>query len=153
MKEVKLKIVTPEKVIFEDNVSQVSVSTILGEITILPNHIPLVTQLAPGEIMVKHGNGKSKEEDLMAVSGGFIEVLPDQVVILADTAERAEDIDEERAEEARKKAAEILKEKHTDAEGFAMFTAQMEKELARLKVARKYKRRGIRTSVHTERED
>jgi len=142
MKELKLKIVTPEKVLFSDKVSQVSISTIMGQITILPNHIPLVSQLSPGEIVVKK-NGS--EEDLMVVSGGFVEVLPDQVVILADTAERAEDIDEARAEEARKKAEEILKTKVADVEQFAIFTAQIEKELARLKVARKYKQKGLRT--------
>ena len=119
MKQIKLKIVTPEKILFEDIVSQVSVSTIMGEITILPNHIPLVSQLASGEIVIKTEQGR---EDLMAVSGGFIEVLPDQVVILADTAERAEDI-------------EALGE---------MFTAKIEKELARLKVARKHKTKGQR---------
>jgi len=142
MKDLKLKIVTPEKILFEKIVSQISVSTVMGEITILPNHIPLVSQLAPGEIVVKINKD---EEDLMAVSGGFVEVLPDQVVILADTAERAEDIDEARAEEARQKAEEILKTKVTDAASFAIFTAQIEKEIARLKVARKYKKRGLRT--------
>lgn len=149
MKDIKLKIVTPEKILFEEKVSQVSVSTVLGEITILPNHIPLVSQLSPGEIVVKQG--KKEEEDLMVVSGGFVEVLPDQIVILADTAERAEDIDEERAEEARKKAEEVLKEKSADSESFARIAAQMEKQLARLKVARKYKKRGIRTSARPER--
>jgi len=108
----------------------------------LPNHIPLVSQLSPGEIVIKN-NGK--EEGLMAVSGGFVEVLPDQVVILADTAERAEDIDEARAEEARQKAEKLLKTKLIDVEQFAMFTAQIEKEMARLKVARKYRKRGVRT--------
>lgn len=143
MKDLKLKIVTPEKVLFESKVSQVSVSTVLGEITILPNHIPLVSQLTPGEIVVKN-NGN--EEDLMAVSGGFVEILPEQVVILADTAERAEEIDEERAEAARRKAEEVLKTKQpSDSEEFARFTAQLEKELARVRVARKYKRRGLRT--------
>lgn len=142
MKDLKLKIVTPEKILFEGKVSQVSISTIMGEITILPNHIPLVSQLASGEVIVK-SNGD--QEDLMAISGGFVEVLPDQVVILADTAERAEDIDEERAEEARKKAEEVLKTKISDLESFAMFSAKIEKELARLKVARKYKKRGVRT--------
>jgi len=82
---------------------------------------------------------------LMAISGGFVEVLPDQVVILADTAERAEDIDEERAEAARQKAEEVLKTKLADAESFIMFRAQIEKEMARLKVVRKYKKRGVRT--------
>lgn len=142
MKSFKLKIVTPEKILFSGEVNQVSVSTTTGEITILPNHIPLVSQLAPGEIVTS--NGKA-DHQLMAVSGGLIEVLPDQVVILADTAERAEDIDEARAEEARKRAEEIRKTKVTDLEQFAMFTAQMEKELARLRVARKYKKRGVRT--------
>jgi F-type H+-transporting ATPase subunit epsilon len=142
MKDLKLKIVTPEKILFEEKVSQVSISTVMGEITILPNHIPLVSQLASGEIIVKTDKG---EEDLMAISGGFVEILPDQVVILADTAERAEDIDEERAEAARQKAEEILKTKTADVEAFAMFSAQIEKELARLKVARKYKKRGVRT--------
>lgn len=146
MKDLKLKIVTPEKILFEETVSQVSISTVMGEITILPNHIPLVSKLAPGEIVVKKDKG---EEGLMAVSGGFVEVLPDQVIILADTAEYAEDIDEERAEEARKKAEEVLKTKVADAEGFAMFTAKMEKELARLKVARKYKKKGVRTGINS----
>lgn len=142
MKKFSLKIVTPEKVLFEDQVLQVSVSTTMGQITILPHHLPLVSQLAPGEVVVRY-NGN--DESLMAVSGGIVEVLPDQVVILADTAERAEDIDEARAEEARQKAEELLKEKITDAEQFAAFSAMMEKELARLRVARKYKKRGVRT--------
>ena len=144
MKDLKLKIVTPEKILFEKRVSQVSISTVMGEVTILPNHIPLVSQLASGEVVV---NANGDEEDLMAISGGFVEVLPDQVVILADTAERAEDIDEERAEVARNKAEEGLKTKASDAEAFAMFTAQIEKEMARLKVARKYKKRGVRTGI------
>ncbi len=142
MKTIKLKIVTPERVLLEEEVTQVSVSTAMGQITVLPNHIPLVSQLTAGEIAVKR-NGA--EEDLMAVSGGLIEVLPDQVVILADTAERAEEIDEARAEEARQRAEEAMKEKVADAEQFAFFTAQMEKELARLRVARRYKKRGVRT--------
>ena len=144
MKDLKLKIVTPEKILFEEKVLQVSIATTMGEITILPNHIPLVSQLAAGEIVVKTVKG---EENLMAISGGFVEVLPEQIVILADTAERAEEIDEERAEEARKKAEEILKTKTADTEAFAMFSAQIEKEMARLKVARKYKKRGIRTGI------
>jgi len=142
MKKFSLKIVTPERVLFEDEVFQVSVSTTMGQITVLPNHIPLVAQLSPGEILVRF-NGS--DESLMVVSGGIVEVLPEQVVILADTAERAEEIDEARAEEARQKAEELLKTKVADAEQFALFTAQMEKELARLRVARKYKKQGVRT--------
>jgi len=141
MKQIKLKIVTPEKILFENTVSQVSISTTMGEITVLPNHIPLVSELSPGEVVIKSSKG---EEGLMAISGGFVEVLPDQVVILADTAERAEDIDEARAEQARQQAEEVLKTKVADSEAFAMFTAKIEKEMARLKVARKYKTRGVR---------
>jgi len=139
MQDFELKIVTPEKVVYADRVGQVSVSTTMGQITILPHHVPLVSQLAPGEILVKkHG----QNQDLMAVSGGFVEVLPDQVVILADTAERAADIDEQRAEEARQRAQEALASKTLDREQFAYFAAQMEKELARLRVARKHRGKG-----------
>ncbi len=137
MKPILLKIVTPERILFEDKVSQVSVSTALGQITILPNHIPLVSALKPGEIIVRQ---EGKDEDLMSVSGGFIEVLADQVVILADTAERAQEIDEQRTEEAIKRAQELMSSKVVDAEQFAYFSAQLEKELARLHVVRKYKK-------------
>ena len=136
MKKFKLKIVTPERVALSDEVTQVSVETKMGQITILPNHLPLVAELAAGEIIVKQNE---KKEDWMAVSGGFIEVLPNQVVILADTAEYAEEIDEQRAEEAKKRAEELLKEKLTDSEDYAMVAAKLQKELARLKVARRRK--------------
>lgn len=132
----KLKIVTPERVLYSDLVDQVSVLTSTGQITILSHHLPLVSQLVPGEvIIIKDKN----EEELMVVSGGLVEVLSDQVVILADTAERAVEIDEARAEAARQKAVEILRTKVQDAEQFAYFTAQLEKELARLRVVRKHK--------------
>ena len=146
MKEINLKIVTPERIVFSEKISQVSLSTTTGQITILPQHIPLVSQLTAGEISVKY-NGN--EEDLMAISGGFVEVLPDQVVVLVDTAERAEEIDEQKAEQARQRAEEILKTKVVDAKEFAFLTAQIEKELFRLKVARKYKKRGIRTGLNS----
>lgn len=141
MDKFKLKIVTPEKVVLTDEVNQLSVSTTSGQITILPHHLPLISQLAPGEIIVKHQN---KEESLMAVFGGFIEVLTEEVIILADRAEYAADIDEQRAEEARVRAEEALKEQHLDSEQFAMLSATLEKELNRLKVARKYKQTGNR---------
>ena len=148
MAEIRLKIVTPERVLYEDTVSQLSVSTTTGQITILPHHLPLVSLLAPGEIIIKKG---TQSEDLMSVSGGFIEVLPNQVVILADTAEKAAEIDEQRAEEARNRAQELLKTKVVDAEQFAHFSASLEKELARLRVARKYKKtRGANVSLDRE---
>ncbi len=136
MKKIKLKIVTPEKVVLSEEVAQVSVQTKMGQITVLPNHLPLVAELSAGEIIVKQ---KADKEDWMAVSGGFIEVLPDQVVILADTAEYAEEIDEQRAEEAKRKAEQLLKEKVADSEDYAMVAAKLQKELARLRVVRKRK--------------
>ncbi len=134
MDKLKLKIVTPEKVVLSDEVSQVSLNTTMGQITILPHHIPLVSQLSAGEIGVKKDG---QEENWMAVSGGFVEVLPNQLVILADTAEYAEEIDEARAEEARQRAEKLLREKQVDEADYAMVAAKLQKELARLKVVRR----------------
>ncbi|HCC23803.1 TPA: F0F1 ATP synthase subunit epsilon [Candidatus Falkowbacteria bacterium] len=129
------KIATPEKVVFKEEVDQITLPTIAGEITILPNHIPLVGVLKPGEIRIING----KEEKHLAVSGGFIEVLADKVVLLADTAERAEELDVERAEAARKRAEEALTQKRVDAKEFARLTAMIEKETVRIRVAKKHR--------------
>lgn len=134
MKKIRLKIVTPEKIVLADEVNQVTLNTVMGQITVLPNHIPLVSSLVPGEVMVKKDGS---EEDWMAISGGFVEVTPNNVTVLADTAEYAEDIDEARAEEARTKAEELLREKVADEADYAMLAAKLRKELTRLKVARK----------------
>ena len=109
--KINIKITTPERVVMSDEVDGVVLPTAMGEIGILPHHIPLVALLAPGEIRVK----KNNEELLLAVSGGFIEVQPTRVVVLADTAEHAEEIDEQRAEEARKRAEELRTSKRVDA--------------------------------------
>ena len=136
MKTIKFEIVTPEKTVLKEKINQITIPTKDGEITVLPNHIPLVSILVPGEIILKKG-----EKDFsIAVSGGFVEVLVDKVVILADTAERAEEIDERRAEEAKRRAEKIKKEKTVDSREFAALSARIEKELARIKVARKRKR-------------
>ena len=111
--KIKFKIVTPEKVVFEDEIDQISLPTKMGEITVLANHVPLVSSLNPGEILIK----KNKEEIPMAVSGGFVELNNNQMVILADTAERVEEIDVERAEQARQKAKDLL-DKKQDADDF-----------------------------------
>ncbi|MFA5188849.1 MAG: ATP synthase F1 subunit epsilon [Patescibacteria group bacterium] len=134
-KKIKIEITTPERNVFSAEANQVSIPTQMGEITILPEHIPLVAVLVPGELRII----KDKEEILMAVSGGFIEVLPNKITILADSAEHAEEIDEKRAEEARVRALELQKEKSFDDQEFAALSAKIEKELARLKVVRKRK--------------
>lgn len=134
--KLKLEITTPEKVIFSEEVNEVVIPTPLGEIGVLAHHIPLVSLLSPGEMRIK----KDKETIYMAVSGGFIEVRPDKVVILADTAEREEEIDEKRAAEAISRAEKLKKEKRLDATQFANVSAKIEKELARLKVVRRRRR-------------
>lgn len=135
--KIKFKIATPERVVYEDEIDQITLPTKMGEITILPNHIPLVSSLMPGEILIK----KDKEEMPMAVSGGFVEFNNNSLVILADTAERVEEIDIERAEEARQRAKELLERKQDKEEvDFTALAAKMEKEMARLKVAKKYKK-------------
>ena len=147
---IKFKIATPERVVYEDEIDQITLPTKMGEITILPNHIPLVSSLMPGEVLIKKG----KEEIPLAVSGGFLEYNNNQLVILADTAERAEEIDEQRAEEGRKRAKELLEKKQAKEEvDFTTLAAKMEKELARLKVVRKYRHLRKGPQIKVEKED
>jgi F-type H+-transporting ATPase subunit epsilon len=101
----KLEIVTPEKMIFSGEVSSLLAWGVEGQLGILPHHAPLMTMLQPGDLVIKKGG----EEDTLTLSGGFLEVRPDKVVVLADACERAEEIDVARAEEAKKHAQEALK--------------------------------------------
>ena len=139
MDKIKFKIVTPEKVVYEDEIDSLTLPTKTGEITVLPNHIPLVSTLKAGELLIKKG----KEEIPMAISGGFVEVAANSLVVLADTAEKFEDIDEARAEAGRKRAEELMTRKDEIAKeeiDYTALTAKMEKELTRLKVVRKYRK-------------
>lgn len=137
-KTIKFEIVTPERVVLKELITQVTVPTRDGEITVLPKHIPLVSILKPGVIEVKK---EDNTLEVMSVSGGFIEVLRDKVIILADTAERAEEIDIDRAEEARKRAEETKKSIiHKDDIRFADLSARMEVELARTKAVKRWKK-------------
>ncbi len=136
MSQIHFEIVTPEKVVLKQEVLSISVPTKQGEITVLPNHIPLISTLQPGVIEIKTAENKI---ETMAVSGGFIEVLPSKVVILADTAERAADIDEARAQEAKKRAQDLMKEQKADVD-FAGVQAKIQKELARVSAARRHRR-------------
>ncbi|MCX6800558.1 MAG: ATP synthase F1 subunit epsilon [Candidatus Falkowbacteria bacterium] len=137
-KTIQFEIVTPEKRILRENITQVIIPTQSGEITVLPNHIPLVSNLKPGVIIAKKNDGS---EIIMAVSGGFVEVTKDKIIILADTAERADELDENRIKEARAKA-ELAKEelKHVDREQFAQIAAKLQKELARENAVKKWRK-------------
>ena len=135
-----LRIATLEKVVFDSEVSSVTLPGEVGELGILPNHMPLITPLALGEITAK----KNGEEFYMTVSGGMVEIQPHRVIVLADQAERAEEIDERLAEEARRRAEMIMKEKHVDSEAFAAAEAELQKALLRLKVVKKHRsKKGI----------
>lgn len=137
---IRLEIVTGERVVYSDDVDAVVVPGVEGDMGILPRHAALMTMLQPGELVVTKGG----QDVLMAVSGGFMEVLPHKVTILADTAERAEDIDEARAEAARQRALARLAEADTMTSA-DLLRAQVAVRRAnvRLKVAQKKKHRGL----------
>ena len=136
--KINLQIITPEKIAYKDKADQIILPTGDGEITIMANHIPLISTMKHGELVIKN-DGK---EIPMAVCNGFIEVRGNCIIIMTDIAERVEEIDEQKAEEAKKKAKELLAEKDRMSDvTFADATALLEKSLARIKVVRKRKRR------------
>ncbi|MCX6797937.1 MAG: ATP synthase F1 subunit epsilon, partial [Candidatus Falkowbacteria bacterium] len=128
-KTIKFEIVTPEKVVLKELILQATIPTASGEITVLPDHIPLVSILKSGVLEIKKEDGSI---EVMSVSGGFIEVLHDKIVILADTAERAAELDEARITMARQQAEETKKSaKFRDDVEFTDLSVRIEKELAR----------------------
>lgn len=140
---IKLKVVTPEKKVIEQEVYQATLPVVGGEVTLLPDHVPYIGALSAGEILLRaEANGV---EISLATSGGFVEFHDNILSILADTAERADEIDLTRAEEARARAEALKKERmNMDDEEYARTAAALEKEMARVKVARRHhSRRGV----------
>lgn len=137
-KYINFEIVTPERVVLKEEITQITLPTKAGEITVLPNHIPLVSSLLPGVVHVKTKDGR---DEIMSISGGFLEVLKDKVVILADTAERAEELNLTQVEEAHRRAAE-MKEKARRGENvdFVEVNAAIERELARTKAVKRWRK-------------
>jgi F-type H+-transporting ATPase subunit epsilon len=132
-----LQIITPERVVFEEGgVDSVTLPGVEGQLTVLPRHAPLMTALQPGELVLRKGG----EEVEIAVSGGFLEVRDDKVRVLADTAERSEEIDAERAERARREAEEQLATRQGDID-VARVMAALERAQARVRVAERGRRR------------
>ena len=121
--------------VYSDDVNMVIAWGTEGQLGILPHHAPLMTMLQPGELIIK----KDNEESCLAVSGGFLEVRPDKVIILADACERAEEIDLARAQEAKRRAGEIMKAPLSKTETAAA-EAALRRSLVRLKVAEKTRR-------------
>jgi F-type H+-transporting ATPase subunit epsilon len=134
----RCEVVTAERTVFEDDVNMVVAPGMAGQLGILPHHAPLMTALTWGELII-HREGQ--EDEFIAIGGGFMEVGPDHVTILADSAERAEEIDELRAEEARQRARETMAQKHREDEDFVRAEAALRRSLLRLKVARRKRRK------------
>ena len=145
MKQIKLKIITPERLILEEMVDQVSLPTTKGEITILPNHVPLITSLTSGDV-VAYANG---EYVPMAVVGGFIEVKEENgqttVAVLADFAEHIAELSDEKIEKAKAEAERLRKQmenkEHVD---FEHFETELERSLTRIKIADKWRSKKYR---------
>ena len=135
MATLKLQIVTPEAVTFSEDVEMVTLPGIEGEMGIYPMHVPLVTQIVPGEIAVRRGG----QDVLLAVGEGFVEITGEGVSVLTDMAITADNIDEAKAEEARKRAEARLSEKLSDEESVAVQSA-LANSLAQLNVKRRQRR-------------
>jgi len=147
MKKIKVQIITPEKIVYEADAKSITLPTQNGEITVMADHIPLITVLMAGELIVRTDD----DEHPMAVSKGVAEISKNKIVVLVDTAERADEIEEERAEKAREEAKKVLAKKQMGAEEYATVLAKFQKEAARLKVLKKHRtKRGstYRSSEH-----
>lgn len=127
------EIISPEKVVYKEDVEEIIVPTTSGQLTILPNHVALMSQVSSGEVIVKK-NGK---EYYMAISGGFLDVNNNNVSILADYAVRSEEIEVAHAIEAQKRASRIMKEssEKVSKKDFALAEADLRRSLLELKVA------------------
>jgi F-type H+-transporting ATPase subunit epsilon len=139
MARLHVEVVTAERELYRGEASLVNAPGTEGRLGILPGHAPLLTTLAPGELIIKLG----ESEEPLFVSGGFLEVFQNQVTILADAAEHAEEIDQARAEEARRRALERLEQGATDIER-AELQAALERAVSRLRVAELARRRQSR---------
>ena len=134
-----VEVVTAERELYNGEADSVNVQGSEGRLGILPRHAALLTMLAPGELTIKLGGA----EEPLFVSGGFLEVSNNVVSVLADTAEHAEEIDQARAEEARRRAQERLEQTQDDSERAAL-NASLERAMARLRVSEVVRRRGGR---------
>jgi F-type H+-transporting ATPase subunit epsilon len=135
---IKLDIVTVERLVYSKDVDMVVIPGSEGVFGVLPNHAPLLSAMNYGEMIVRR---KDEEEQLFAISGGFVEVQPDKVTVLADAAERADEISVERAQSARDRAKGLLEQaKNTNSVDLTRAEASLRRALVRLKIARKRSR-------------
>src|SRR6266403_4658545 len=131
----KLEIVTPDAIVYSKDVLMVTLPAIEGQLGIFPRHVPVLTRLVPGEIIVR----TNEEEEFLAIGEGLVEITGECVAIVTDMAVAAKDIDEARVEEARQRAAARLRDKISDAE-VATVNGALARSLAQLRVKRRYRR-------------
>jgi F-type H+-transporting ATPase subunit epsilon len=145
----RCEIVTQDRQLFEGQVDMVVAPGTEGMMGILPNHAPLLTTLDFGELIVRHG----EEEEIFTVAGGVMEVQPDAVVVLADSGEHVTEIDEERAESARRRAEELLEQgPPPDTDEYLAIQAALRRSELRLSAARKHRRKAPSVRIEGSRE-
>jgi F-type H+-transporting ATPase subunit epsilon len=137
---IQLEIVTPEKQAYADEVDSVVLPGTEGELGVLPHHAPLVSTLGIGELRIRKGG----VEESFAIVGGFLQVLPDKVVVMAETADIASEIDVERAQQARAEAERALQQGYHEGADLAAARAALQQALLRIRVAERRHREGRR---------
>ena len=135
-----LEIVTPERQVFSDQVDSVVLPGAEGELGVLPHHAPLVSTLGVGELRIRKGGS----EEFFAIVGGFLQVRPDKVVVMAETADLASEIDIAKAEEARREAERALEGGYQEGADLAAARAALQQALMRIRVAERRRREGRR---------
>ncbi|HET9346625.1 MAG TPA: F0F1 ATP synthase subunit epsilon [Candidatus Limnocylindrales bacterium] len=137
---IKLEIVTPERLVFDETVDGVTLPGSEGELGVLPNHAPLVSTLGVGELRIRSGGS----EDWFAIVGGFVQVLPDKVVVMAETADLSSEIDLEKAAAARRDAEQALESGYHEGVDLSAARAALQAALLRERVAQRRHREGAR---------
>ena len=135
-----LEIVTPERLAYSDDVDSVQLPGSEGELGILPHHAPLLATLGAGELRIRKGGA----EESFAVFGGFVQVRPDKVVVMAETADMASEIDLEKAQEARREAEKALESGYHEGADLSMARAALQQALLRERLAQRRHREGPR---------
>jgi len=139
----QLDIVTPDKLAYSDQVDSVVLPGSEGELGVLPHHAPLISMLGAGELRLR----KDGAEESFAIVGGFLQVLPDKVVVMAETADMASEIDLEKAQEARRQAEQALEGGFVEGADLAAARASLQTALLRIRVAERRQHEGRRRHV------
>jgi F-type H+-transporting ATPase subunit epsilon len=137
---IKLEIVTPERLVFDETVDGVTLPGSEGELGVLPHHAPLVSTLGVGELRIREG----ANEEWFAIVGGFVQVLPDKVVVMAETADMSSEIDLEKAQAARRDAERALESGYVEGADLSTARAALQAALLRERVAQRRHREGPR---------